>query len=67
MHYLNRRQLVRERRKELGSSGRVWPTASCCDSHKACPVCVKEAPRMNVPWRCSLRASSGWFSDMLRP
>ena len=66
LHDLNRRQLDREGRKEQGSSGRAWPRASCCDSHKACLGCVKEAPRMNVPWRCSLRASSGWFSDMLR-
>ena len=41
MHYLNRRQLEREGRKEPGTSGRAWPRASCCDSHKACPVCVR--------------------------
>ena len=64
MFHLNRRQLEREGRKELVSSGNNL-LAICCDLYKDCPVCVKGAFRMNVPCRHSLRDHSGWFSDML--
>ena len=63
MYDLNRSQLEREGRKELASSGRAQPVAVICT---VCPVYVKGPLRMNMPRRCTLRAHSGCFTDMLR-
>ena len=65
MFHLNKRQLEREGKKELVSSGSNL-LAICCDLYKDCPVCMKGALRMNMPCRQSLKDHSGWFSAMLR-